>query len=391
MDSLSNMWDSLMSRTGDIIPKLLAAILILIIGSFIAGIIRRLIKRLLTKSGIDTKLDPKGKSNFSVAKTISNLVYYLIMIYVLVLVLSTAGITGALEPLQNMLNEVLTYLPNIIGAGIIAYAGYMLGRIAAEAAGLITPAIDRLSERMGLNSSINLTSLIQQIVFIFVFVPLLLQAFRYLNMDLISEPATEMLGQMMNAIPRILAAAIVITVFYIGGKYVSSIISELLNNMGANQMAQNLGISSMISSSTSFSSLVGSIVFFFLMFAGIMTAVEQLQFEQLTEIMQYLFSLSGKILFGMVILVAGNQISKWAYSIISQTESPGVASIARYGILGLFIAISLSSIGVASEIVDSAFILILGAVAVAIALAYGLGGREAAGEHFKEIINKLKK
>ena len=67
-----------------------------------------------------------------------------------------------------------------------------------------------------------------------------------------------------------------------------------------------------------------------------------------------------------------------------------IASIVRWASLALFIAIALRTMGIANEIVELAFGLILGALAVAFALSYGLGGREAAGEHFREIIQKFK-
>ncbi|MEZ0471720.1 hypothetical protein [Luteimonas salinilitoris] len=58
----------------------------------------------------------------------------------------------------------------------------------------------------------------------------------------------------------------------------------------------------------------------------------------------------------------------------------GLARIARIAILGLVLAMGLRAMGIADDIVNLAFGLVLGAVAVAIALAFGLGGREAAGE-----------
>ncbi len=67
-----------------------------------------------------------------------------------------------------------------------------------------------------------------------------------------------------------------------------------------------------------------------------------------------------------------------------------VAGIIRAASLALFIAIALRTMGIANEIVETAFTFIIGAIAVTVALSYGLGGREAAGEHFKEIIQKLK-
>jgi hypothetical protein len=104
--------------------------------------------------------------------------------------------------------------------------------------------------------------------------------------------------------------------------------------------------------------------------------------------------LSGvvQILFGLVILAIGNFLANFAYQTMQKTDgNEFIAKVVRMALLGLFLAISLRAMGFANEIVNLAFGLILGSIAVVVALAYGLGGREAAGKHMEEIINRLKK
>jgi hypothetical protein len=68
-----------------------------------------------------------------------------------------------------------------------------------------------------------------------------------------------------------------------------------------------------------------------------------------------------------------------------------VAVVARVAILGLVIAMGLRAMGIADDIVNLAFGLTLGSVAVAFALAFGLGGREAAGRQMEHWLSQLRK
>ncbi|MDG3583811.1 hypothetical protein [Galbibacter pacificus] len=116
-----------------------------------------------------------------------------------------------------------------------------------------------------------------------------------------------------------------------------------------------------------------------------------MELDKLTNILNEILELTAQILFGLFILVIGNYISLLIYNMVNKSQSNKfVAGIIRAASLALFIAIALRTMGIANEIVETAFTFIIGAIAVTVALSYGLGGREAAGEHFKEIIQKLK-
>ena len=98
--------------------------------------------------------------------------------------------------------------------------------------------------------------------------------------------------------------------------------------------------------------------------------------------------MTGKIVFGLVILVIENYIATLAKSSI--TNNNVVANIVYFALLGLFLAMGLRSMGIADDIVNLAFGLILGSAAVAFALAFGLGGREAAGNEMADWFKKMK-
>ena len=103
---------------------------------------------------------------------------------------------------------------------------------------------------------------------------------------------------------------------------------------------------------------------------------------------------AGDVLLGSVILVIGFMLANVAYEAISRASGEGgrgtiVARVARFAILGIVLAMGLRAMGIADDIVNLAFGLTLGAVAVAFALAFGLGGREAAGRLAMRWVDRL--
>ena len=99
-------------------------------------------------------------------------------------------------------------------------------------------------------------------------------------------------------------------------------------------------------------------------------------------------------LLGGVILLVGFWLANLVHTAIARTgteHAKGLARIAQLAILGLVIAMGLRAMGLADDIVNLAFGLTFGAVAVALALSFGLGGREAAGKQMEHWLSKLRK
>ncbi len=385
--TLQNAVDSFMNTTGGFLPNIIGALLVLIIGWFIARALRSLTKTLLGKTDLDNRLFKTTKSNFSPEAMISKLVYFIVMLIVLMVVLEKLGVTDVLDPLKSMVDQFLSAVPKIITAGIIGFAGYMIATIVSEFMGFAGESLDRFSAKMGFaTNDFDLGKLVKQVVFIIIFVPILIIAIDKLGFKTLSEPLTGMLQTMLNAIPKLIAAAIILAVFYFGGKFVTGILKELLANLGVDNMANKMGIANMLGQN-SMSSVASNLVFAFLMFTGVIAAAEQLEFGQITVLLNDLLEMAGRILFGLIIMAIGNWISTTASGAV---QDKFLAMITRMATLGLFLAIALRTMGIANDIVNLAFGLTLGAVAVAVALSFGLGGREAAGKQMEHILKKFR-
>ncbi|WP_346881450.1 mechanosensitive ion channel [uncultured Algibacter sp.] len=388
MDYLSKLLDNLSQSIGGNLSSAISALLIIIIGWFVANILKRLITKLIKKTGIDEKLNnPK----ISLSNFISKLIYFLVMIFVFILALEKLGMSNVLDPVKNMLNGFTSFLPNIIGAGLVGYIGYMLATIISELVELSGNSIKNLAPKLRLPENINLVTIIKKIVFIFIFIPLLISAFNILNMDSISEPATTMLKDFFSAIPKILVAACILIIFIVGGRFLSELVKDLLNSMNLNNFVSKSGLDE-ITGNSNMAKIVGNIVYFFIILFGITTAVEKLEFGKLSEILYTITNYSGKILFGLVILGIGNWISRVAAANFSKNKDNAfVASIIKIAVIAIFLAIGLKTMGIADGIINLAFGISLGTVALTIILSFGLGGREAAGKQMDKILNKFNK
>jgi hypothetical protein len=145
---------------------------------------------------------------------------------------------------------------------------------------------------------------------------------------------------------------------------------------------------------TSASTAVGRVALFFAMLFATVEAAAQLGFGQVSDIVSSFIRFGGDILLGSAILVIGFWLANGAYAAIDRASgagTKGLARIGRYAILALVIAMGLRAMGIADDIVNLAFGLTLGAVAVAVALSFGLGGREAAGKLMDHWLSRFRR
>lgn len=386
---LTAYFENTVASLGQYLPNILGALLVLILGWIIARFLGKMSGKLIHKSGLQKRVGQESETR--IASSVQKLVYYILMVIVLLAVLEIMGIQNVLVPLENMVSEFLGFVPNVVGAFITGFAGYILASIASELVGLASNGIETFGARMGLRGNINITTIVKQVVFLIVFVPLLIAALDILSLKVISEPLTMMLSELINAIPNIIAAVLIITIFFIGGRYVTNILRSLLTNLGVDNLSNSLGLSQVIGKGQSLASLLANLAFFFIVFSGIIAGIEKLEFNRLSETLRDLFELSGQIFFGLIVLAIGNFVSVLAAQAIERSQNSSfLASVTRVATMVLFLAIALRMMGIANEIVELAFGLTLGAIAVAVALAFGLGGREAAGKQMEYILKKFR-
>ncbi len=235
----------------------------------------------------------------------------------------------------------------------------------------------------GAGSGVSLSRLAGTLVFILVLVPSLIAALDALQIESISGPATLMLGKLLNAVPNIIAAVVIVLITWYVARFVAALLARLLESVGADTMPQRIGMGQAMTGNTRPSRLAHWAVMVFAMLFAVVEAADQLGFYQVRDVVTSFIRFGGDIILGGLILVIGYWLANMAYNAIARASgenTAGLASVARIAILGVVIAMGLRAMGIANEIVQLAFGLTLGAVAVAVALSFGLGGRESAGK-----------
>ena len=394
LETVSGPLHGLVGQVFEFVPKLVAGGALLLVAWVLATIVRTLVTKALSVTTLDEKLST-GAGMSPMSDTLGNVLYWLIFLLFLPAILGALELKGLLDPVQGMVNEILSMLPHVMAAGIIGVVGWWVAKILRDLVSnlLMASGLDRLGEQAGLRGTMSLSRLIGLVVYILILVPALVAALQALKVDALTEPGIEMLNAMMLAIPNIFAAAVILTIAYFVAKLVSSLIGNLLGGIGFNGLPDKLGLGEAFTGDPTPSQLVGRVISFFIMLFATVEAANRLGFQQVSELVAMFIQFGGQVLLGGLIIAVGFWLSNLAYAAILRlhgNDSNAVAGIARFAILGLILAMGLRAMGLADDIVNMAFGLTLGAIAVAVALSFGLGGREAAGRQMEHWLSKLR-
>ena len=381
----------LLSQIFTFLPQLIGAAILLLVAWIIASLLRLIVTRVMSAARLDEriggKIDAEKEKPLQLTKTMGDVVYWLIFLLFLPAVLGTLNLEGLLDPVQRMLDKFLGFLPNILAAAVIGVVGWFVARIVRQIVTSLLAAAgsDRLSNRIGIAS---LSKLVGLIVYILILIPVLVAALNALGLDAITQPASSMLNLILEAMPAIFAASMVVVIAYIVGKIVAGFITELLTGIGFNNILARLGIGKEVAEGKRTpSEIAGFLLITAIMLFAVFEASNLLGFEALSNLMAELTVLSGHILLGLVIFSIGLYLANVASKAIQSSASAQaslVSIVARVAILVLAGSIAIRYMGLANEIVNLAFGLILGAIAIAVAIAFGIGGREVAARKLEE-------
>ncbi|MCY7277178.1 MAG: mechanosensitive ion channel [Phormidesmis sp. CAN_BIN44] len=432
LQTVSTPLNAFLSQIFGFLPRLGSAAVLIGIAWVVATVVKAIVVRTAQSFSLDERLaeqsptDPMSPAPFLLSETLGNALYWFVFLFFLPLVLGVLDLQGPLQPVQNLLDQILGALPNILKAVLIGVVGWFVARIVR---GIVTNLLsatgaDQIGAKFGLSRSTggqSLSWLIGTIVYVLILIPAATAALDALAIPAISNPATSMLNQILSALPKIFTAALILAIAYVIAKFVADLVTNLLSGIGFNNVFQWLGLPSpapQVPYSSEFqtgetlrdptlndptivrptirtpSEIVGVVVLVGIMLVATVAAIDVLQFEALRQIVAGLLVVFGRILVGLVVFAVGLYLANLAYSLINSSGSRQanlLGQTARVSIIALVAAMALQQMGIAPNIVNLAFGLLLGAIAVAIALSFGLGGREVAAEQLREWLQEFKR
>ena len=327
-------------------------------------------------------------SGESVGMALGRIVSLLVWLFGLLAVLQQLGFDSVITPVQGLLGNFIGYVDNIVFAAAIFFIGSMIARIVRDLVetALSTVNFDKWANHGGVeavtgNSAISKT--IGTIVYVLVIIPVAIAALQMLEISAITEPAMNLLNMVFKAIPLIIGACLLLGLGFVISRWVAGLIRDILPSLGADRAINELGI---LPAGRDASGVIAAIVTIAIMVFFAIAATNMLGFPQLTNILETVLAQAGNVVFGAVLIAFGVLIANILRNLIADATGPGIASNVTYWItVGLFVFIGLKQMAIGGMIVDYAFGALAIGAAVAFALAFGLGGRDAAGQALKDL------
>jgi hypothetical protein len=388
MEPLTRLADSLLAQLGPYLPRVLGALAILIGAGLAAWMARLAVRRLAARTALEERLASPG-----LAETLAGIAAALVWLLALPALLGTLELQGLLTPVNAMLSRLMGFVPNLIGAAVILAIGALAARIARQiVSGLLRAAgSERLATKLGLGTALGeggLAGIAGQVVFVFVLLPTLVAALQPLGLDALTQPLSRLFETLVNLVPRLLSAAVVVGLAVLVGRALASLATAMLTAAGLDRLPQRLGTGDLRLAGRKLSELGGSAVMLAFVLVGVTQASELLGLPILTEIVSSAGGVLARLAVAAVILVAGVLLAAAAASAVRAGNWPNAAALAwaaRVAILFFTGALALRQAGLPAEIVAIAFGAVVGALAIAVAIAFGVGGREVAARSLERL------
>ncbi|MDE6997612.1 MAG: mechanosensitive ion channel, partial [Oscillospiraceae bacterium] len=364
----------------------LEAVLILILAFIAAAIVKSLTVKLLTRTKLQALLGKRDPANCEgAADFIGKLLYLIVFLLFVPGIFERLGMNGVSSPILGLLDTMWGYLPNILAAVVVLWAGFFIARLVRE---LLIPVFDRLKvnrlqEKAGITVEDpgKLSNTLSYIVYVLILIPVVITALRALNINAISDPAIRMLDIIFAFIPNILAALIILVIGCMVAKLAGNIVERLIGAAGLDaKLSRQLNGED---EKFALSKIAGGTVHVVLVIFFLVESFGVLHLDVLTKIGNAIIAYLPSVLAAVLILLACYIGSAMAQKALLKGGHRGFALGCRIAIYGLGGFMILSELGIAQELVNTVFILAAAALAVAFALAFGIGGREFASRMLK--------
>ncbi|MCW6050235.1 mechanosensitive ion channel [Microcoleus sp. A2-C5] len=423
LTAVSQPLNTFLNQIAGALPKLAKALIFLGIAWVLATVAKLALSRAMRSFGVDERLNQQvgnapTENPLLLSETLANALYWFIFLLFLPSVLESLELQQALLPVNNLLNQILAAIPKILEALVIGFIGWLLAQVVQRIVTnlLAAAGADSLGARFGISRSSggqSLSWIIGTIVYVLILIPTAIAALNALDIQAISLPAIAMLNTILGALPNIFTAAIILAVAYILGRWIGDLVTNILTGIGFNNVFSWLGMqpkqplrlppSSIDPEATILqepelpartpSEFVGIVVQVGILLFAVVAATDVLRIPALTAIVSGIVLVAGRVLAGLVVFAIGLYLANLAFSLIASSgtrQARLLGQTARIAIIAFVAALALQQMGIGSDIVNLAFGLLLGAIAVGIALAFGLGGRDIAANELREWLASFK-
>ena len=295
--------------------------------------------------------------------------------------------SSVIQSFQNFFGTVIGYLPNILAVLVLLLLAWILAKVLRAGTRRLMRA-SGIDKRLGKGkdpqdeSQYPVAQGAGTVVFWVVWILFILAILQVLGVGGLFDSIVVIFERIFAAIPHIIGAAVILAIFYFVGRLLAKLATKALTKIRFDELPVKLGLAKKpIKGAGSPSNVVGYTIMVFMMLFGIMMAADLLGFTAVRELIAVLTQFLGLVILGVVIIGIGILIANFVANILRAAgRSESMISLVKISIIVLSVVLGIRAMGFADDLILLGFGLALGAAALAAAIAFGLGGREVAGE-----------
>jgi hypothetical protein len=201
---------------------------------------------------------------------------------------------------------------------------------------------------------------------------------------------TAAMALFFSAIPKILGFLLIVLVGWFVASVIDRGLTALLRSVRFNELSDRAGLTDFIDKmgmNTDPAGMIGLVVKWFVRLIALAVAFDALGLPAVSDVLRQLLLWLPNVVVALVVLVIGGLAARALSNVVRGSASEAglsnanfLAKISSAVVWAFAIVVAVNQIGIATELVNTLFMAIVGALALGLGLAFGLGGRETAGE-----------
>ena len=333
------------------------------------------------QAGMD-KLVVRWKDKLGEATVLpGQLVYLLVLLLFAPGIFERLGVRSVTAPIVQSMQEIFLFVPNLIGAVLVLVIGSMVAKMVRSLVNACLLKVTLLRDVLKLEQE-KAADWFSSFIYILIMFPVAIAALEVLKLDALTRPAVGILTKCLLFIPNIFVSLLLLGIGMVMASFIAGLLKKTIQVSGIENKVSDL------TGYPNFSVIVSSVVSGVIVLFFVVEALDVLNLRVLSQvgsaIIGYLPNLIGAI---VIMVVAFFGVSALKMS-MEKHEMGCCGRILEWVIYILAGFMTLNQLGLSRVIVNTAFTCIMVGITFALAVAFGFGGKEAAGKWLEQILVK---
>jgi Conserved TM helix len=217
------------------------------------------------------------------------------------------------------------------------------------------------------------------------------------QLDIFMASLNQFWLQLVNFVPKLLAVVVILFFGWILAKLSRSAVKRILDITKFDQFSQKSGLEAFMNSGSlnlTLSGVISQVIYWLVIILFVITGANTLGLNEVANLLHDLASYLPRIILAILIMIFGTLLARfinrlvfaWLYG-IKFSHALAVSTSTEYGIQIIAMFVALEQLGIGMQLIYSLFVIVFGAIFLALAIAFGLGGKDWAAR----IIDDLSK